>query len=91
MKILKEASRKGPGKETFLPSPFKLRMAEKRGVQPMGMLFNLRVFSFLKSKKPFFILPVLDKAQGGYDALLGRAALAPTPVVHDWANQILLL
>lgn len=54
----------------------------------MGMLFNLRVFS---SKKPFFILPVLDKAQGGYDALLGRAALAPTPVVHDWANQILLL
>lgn len=51
MKILKEASRKGPGKETFLPSPFKLRMA---GSTTYGYALQLEGLFLSKIKETFF-------------------------------------
>jgi hypothetical protein len=35
----------------------------------------------------FVVLPILEKEQGRYDALLGRPWLQQARVVHDWAKN----
>lgn len=49
------------------------------GVQPTGFLAKRK-----KKKDAGTFSPILDKEQGGYEALLGRPWLQPG---HDWANK----
>ena len=69
-------------------APFRVRMADQRVVQPLGLVENIQVKAggakFLVS---FLVLDVGD----AYSMLLGRPWLKIVEAMHDWTTNTIIL
>ena len=79
--IMSEQTRRNLGITNVKDAPFRVRMADQRIVQPLGMIENIPVkaggFKFSAS---FLLLDVGDS----YGMLLGRPWLRVANALHDW-------
>ena len=83
-----EHTRKQLGITNMKEAPFRVRMADQRIVQPLGLVESIQVKAggakFLES---FLVLDVGE----AYNMLLGRPWLKVAEAVHDWTTNTITL
>jgi hypothetical protein len=79
------------GMQTPLPAPYRLCMADQAIVQPVGLIWNVRIHIH---GIPYFItLTVIrnKEVNEAYSMLLGRPWLIDAKVTYDWGNEVVTI
>ena len=83
-----EHTRRYLGINDMKEAPFRVRMADQRVVQPLGLIENIQVKTGgAKLSVSFLVLDVGD----AYSMLLGRPWLKVAEAVHDWTTNTITL
>ena len=86
--IMAEHTRRYLGITDMKEAPFRVRMADQRVVQPLGLIENIQVKAGgAKLSVSFLVLDVGD----AYSMLLGRPWLKVAEAVHDWTTNTITL
>ena len=86
--IMAEHTRRNLGITDMKEAPFRVRMADQRVVQPLGLVENIQVKAGgAKFSVSFLVLDVGD----AYSMLLGRPWLKVAEALHDWTTNTITL
>ena len=86
--IMDEHTQRALGITEMKEAPFRVRMADQRVVQPLGLVENIQVKTGgAKFSVSFLVLDVGD----AYSMLLGRPWLKIAEAIHDWTTNTITL